>query len=125
MTTPTPYVASPGATICLGRHVPDDYEWRSYIGTSHWVLQPAISPDGDRLVECRPIRLPDPHGTRFTIDDDEGHLAWLTWVREMRDRTDLDQWQVASASGDWNPASSCAWDGVADSHPIIVRRTQP
>jgi hypothetical protein len=128
MTTPTPYEASPGATICLGRDVPRTDEWRGNVHASEWVPMDEMRPDDDRIVECRPIRLPDPNG-EWVWSSDARYRYWSTTVGEMRDRTDLDQWGVAAPFGYWVKALTAAryWaeEPAADSHPIIVRRTQP
>ena len=57
-------------------------------------------------------------------DADAGDVIHITTVREMRNRIDLDQWEVANWEYDrWDKdvGGSGCWDGPGDL-PVIVRR---
>jgi hypothetical protein len=105
--------------------VPEGWEYRSskdsMVSAGKWKPYngPWLGSTGSWL-QCRPpARLPDPEAPYWSA----GNELVVSWA-QMRDRTDLDQWErlVASATRHW----AVDWSGLSlpDDYPIRVRRKQ-
>lgn len=125
---PIPYTPPDGHIICLAADVPDGWEFRSITGLNEWNPADRRVAPLSQLVEARPVRQPDPKG-KWVSDGNNHFLGLVTTVAEMRDRTDLDQWEYADTcsnhGGGWFSWAETFWTNeFDDDFPVIVRRKQ-
>ena len=98
--------------------VTEGQEWRCGPRDT-WEAGPCGLPD--IWVEVRPKRQPDPLSLSSAVVD--GRTLHTTTVGEMRDRTDLDQWEVANWDhGEWGTYEDPLYWEDPDDFPVIVRR---
>lgn len=90
-----------------------------------------VVPDGWEiailLYELRPVvKLPDPEFMcNGTWADRDGRMCGVTTIGEMRDRSDLDQWEYANPYwGEWDSfaADGTRFDAESEGFPLVVRR---
>lgn len=98
-----------------------DEEWRDGAGHEWSFDDVYTSTAATTWVEVRPKQQPDPEGTWLPTPT-EDRIA--TTVGEMRDRTDLDQWEFANRAT-WEIYHDPSALDAPDDFPVIVRRRQP
>lgn len=105
--------------------VPEGWEYRHRTDTP-WFRDGRQHPPfhGDAIMQCRQIRLPDPHHLKTWVEG--GYLHFVVTISEMRKRDDLHRWETARHDGGvcgWKQLRFWGWpDRHEDTIPIIVRR---
>jgi hypothetical protein len=108
--------------LCQGQDIPDGWERRSDSTLPHkWYT--GNTKLNARWYQVRPVELPDPKwmGRIAPI----GEAGGYTTLGEMRNRSDLDEWQFYNPAGTWSLMRhhvGLSRDFNNDNFPLLVRR---